>query len=98
MKYFLKYDPAKTLEKTEIPVLALFGKNDLQVPSQKNSQIIRESLAKAENNNVKVIELDKLNHLFQESTTGLPNEYSEIEQTISPKVLEIISNWIIELN
>jgi len=85
MKYFLKYDPAKTLEKTEIPVLALFGKNDLQVPSQKNSQIIRESLAKAENNNVKVIELDKLNHLFQESTTGLPNEYSEIEQTISPK-------------
>lgn len=98
MKFFLKYDPAKTLEKIEIPVLALFGKNDLQVPSKENSQIIKESLAKAENNNVKVIEFENLNHLFQESKTGLPNEYSEIEQTISPKVLGIISNWIIELN
>jgi hypothetical protein len=98
MKYFLKYDPSTALQNTEIPVLALFGENDLQVPSEENSRILKESLAIAENNNATILTLEDLNHLFQESKTGLPNEYSEIEQTISPKVLDIISNWINELN
>jgi pimeloyl-ACP methyl ester carboxylesterase len=98
MRYYLKYDPSKILAKTEIPILALFGGNDLQVPSEENSQILKGSLAKAENKNVKIITLENLNHLFQESKTGLPNEYSEIEQTMSPEVLEFISNWIIEQN
>ena len=97
MQYFLKYDPAGSLEKTDVPVLALFGKNDVQVPAKENSRIVKESLEKANNKNVKVIELENLNHLFQESETGLPKEYSKIEQTISPKVLEIISNWILEI-
>jgi len=35
-----------------------------------------------------------LNHLFQECTTGLPKEYSEIAQTISPVALKTISDWI----
>ncbi len=98
MQYFLKYDPAKTLEKTEIPVLALFGTNDVQVPARENAEIVRASLEKAGNKNVKVMELENLNHLFQASETGLPNEYSKIEQTISPVVLGIISNWIHEIN
>lgn len=98
MQYFLKHDPSKILEKTEIPVLALFGKKDVQVPAKENAEILRASLEKAGNKNVKVMELENLNHLFQESETGLPNEYSKIEQTISPKVLDIISSWIQEIN
>ena len=35
-------------------------------------------------------------HLFQESKTGMPNEYSEIEQTMSPKVLNLMLEWILE--
>ena len=38
--------------------------------------------------------LPGLNHLFQEAKTGLPMEYAIIEQTISPKVLELMSAWI----
>jgi len=94
IKYFIKYDPSLTLEKLNIPVLALFGKNDLQVPAVENSKVL-EGLEKK---NIEVIQLENLNHLFQESKTGMPNEYSEIEQTISPKVLNIISDWIIEHN
>lgn len=37
-----------------------------------------------------------LNHLFQESKTGQISEYPEIEETMSPKVLEKISDWILE--
>jgi len=35
-----------------------------------------------------------LNHLFQESITGQPDEYAKIDQTISPQVLSDITNWI----
>ena len=94
MKFYAKYDPAPTLEKIKIPVLALYGKNDLQVPAIENSKVFEE----VDNKNIEIVQLDNLNHLFQESKTGLPGEYSSIEQTISPKVLDIISKWIIEHN
>ena len=94
IKYFMKYDPSSTLKKLNIPVLALFGMNDLQVPSVENSKALED----LENKNIEVMQLENLNHLFQESKTGMPDEYSEIEQTISPKVLDIISKWIIEHN
>ncbi len=93
-KYFLKYDPSIALGKINIPVLALFGKNDLQVPAAENSKVFED----ARNKNIEIVKLDNLNHFFQESKTGMPNEYSEIEQTISPEALNIISKWIIKHN
>ncbi|MGL4520238.1 MAG: hypothetical protein ACRCUJ_11310 [Phocaeicola sp.] len=49
------------------------------------------------NNKVKSIEYPGLNHLFQESKTGDIMEYGEIEQTLSPQVLNDITNWIKEM-
>jgi hypothetical protein len=40
--------------------------------------------------------LPNLNHLFQNCETGAVSEYGQIEETISPEVLEIISEWIWE--
>lgn len=42
--------------------------------------------------------MKNLNHLFQESGTGLPHEYAQIEETISPVVLDTIATWILEQN
>ena len=42
------------------------------------------------------MKLEKLNHLFQTSETGAISEYGEIEETISPRVLELTVNWIKE--
>jgi hypothetical protein len=36
-----------------------------------------------------------LNHLFQTAKTGTSNEYSQIEETFSPRALEQISSWIL---
>jgi hypothetical protein len=36
-----------------------------------------------------------LNHLLQTSTTGLPNECGQIEETISPSALNVITDWIL---
>ena len=37
-----------------------------------------------------------LNHLFQHCTTGLPTEYSQIEETISEEVLKDIAQWLMQ--
>ncbi len=95
-KFFLTYDPKPTLEKVKVPVLAINGENDLQVPPDQNLPAIKEALKAGGNKDYKVIEIPKLNHLFQTSETGSPTEYAKIEETISPKALEIIGNWIKE--
>lgn len=94
MQYFIKYDPAPTLKKVKIPVLALNGTKDLQVPSKENLPAIKASLEKGGNKKFKIVELPGLNHLFQECEKGTPSEYSKIEQTFSPRALDEILKWI----
>ncbi len=94
MHYFIKYNPAPTLEKVKCPVLALNGEKDLQVPPKENLGAIKVALSKGGNKNVTVIELPNLNHLFQECKTGSPQEYATIEQTFSPTALTEITKWI----
>lgn len=35
-----------------------------------------------------------LNHLFQTAETDLEKEYSKIEETFSPKAMNVIADWI----
>ncbi|MBF6597869.1 MAG: alpha/beta hydrolase [Fermentimonas sp.] len=94
MRYFIKYDPSPALEKVKCPVLALGGEKDLQVPSKENLEAIKKALSKGGNKKITIKELPNLNHLFQESNTGTPNEYATIEQTLSPIALNEILKWI----
>jgi len=82
------------LEKTKCPVLVLIGEKDLQVDPKLNLPPIRAALKKSGNSDVTITQLDSLNHLFQECETGSPGEYGSIEQTFSPKALELMSQWI----
>ena len=91
---FLKYNPIPTLEKVKCPVLALGGEKDLQVPPEENLIAIKTALEKGGNKNVTTKLFPNLNHLFQDCKTGLPNEYSEIEETFSPAALDEITKWI----
>ncbi|MGI6718828.1 MAG: alpha/beta hydrolase family protein [Bacteroidales bacterium] len=94
MRYFINHDPSTVLEKVDIPVLAINGSKDLQVPAKENLSAIKSALNKRRNKNFKIVEIKGLNHLFQESETGLPAEYAIIEQTISPKALKVMLDWI----
>jgi len=94
LEFFIKYDPSDALTKVTCPVLAINGEKDLQVPAKENLNAIENALKKGKNKNVTIKEFPNLNHLFQECSTGLPNEYGIIEQTISPKVLQEIAQWI----
>ncbi len=92
LEYFFNYDPAADIQNTRCPVLALNGDMDCQVVSSVNLAAIEELLP--QNGKSKVKQYPGLNHLFQECRSGLPQEYSSIEQTISPVVLQDIVEWI----
>lgn len=93
---FIRLDPAEWLEKTKCPVLAMNGTKDLQVPYEANLSAIEAALIRGGNKDFTLRELPGLNHLFQESETGLPDEYVNITQTFSPLALELMSDWILE--
>jgi len=92
----LSYDPAPTLAKVHCPVLALNGKKDMQVAWQENLDGIRAGLATGGNTNVTTKALPDLNHLFQHCQTGAISEYGTIEETMSPEVLSLVSDWILQ--
>jgi uncharacterized protein len=95
-RWFLRYDPVPALRATRVPVLALNGALDLQVPADENLAGIEQALRAGGNRDVTVEKLPRLNHLFQTATTGSPSEYGEIEETMSPAVLQRVSAWILE--
>ncbi|WCO03165.1 alpha/beta hydrolase family protein [Psychroserpens ponticola] len=95
-RYFLQYNPADEIEKLQIPVLSLNGSKDSQVNAKINQEGIRNALIKGGNKDYKIIELENLNHFFQECETGKLDEYRKIEQTFSPTALKEISNWILK--
>ncbi|WP_126974351.1 alpha/beta hydrolase family protein [Gynurincola endophyticus] len=96
ISYFYNYNPADEIMKLNIPALALYGSKDTQVPPKYHLQPVQNALAASNSPTHKVVLLEGLNHLFQESQTGQISEYPQIEQTFSPKALQLIVNWIIE--
>ena len=97
MRYFLTFDPRPALKKIRVPVLTLNGELDVQVDAEQNLTAIAAALEKGGNQNVTVHRLPEHNHLFQRARTGLMNEYGAIEETLSPKVLDLIRDWILSV-
>ena len=94
MYYFLKYDPTEAIVKTTCPVLLLNGTKDLQVLVTQNFPAYEKIIADYGKTNLTMHELPDLNHLFQHCETGSPNEYFEIDETISPEVLEMMVDFV----
>ena len=94
MRYFIKYDTRPALRQVHVPVLALGGSKDVQVPAAEDLPGIDAALKAGGNHDYRVVELPGLNHLFQTAHTGLPAEYASIDETVAPQVLELITSWI----
>ncbi|CAN5457047.1 alpha/beta fold hydrolase [soil metagenome] len=96
MQYFYNHNPSDELGKITIPVLSLNGSKDVQVDAKVNQLAIKRALEKAGNRHFRILELEGLNHMFQESESGQMNEYAAIEQTFSPMALDEITRWLKE--
>ena len=89
----IAYDPAPALRRLRIPVLALVGSHDRQVPPEQNIPALKAALKG--DPKATVMELPGLNHLFQTAPTGAAGEYADIEETIAPTALKIIADWVV---
>ncbi|RIV25243.1 alpha/beta fold hydrolase [Fibrisoma montanum] len=94
---FLRYDPVPTLSKLTIPVLAMNGEKDYQVDATDNLNSFDTNLKRAGNKRYKIVMMPGLNHLFQTAKTGAGVEYGQIEETFSPKALDIMTAWLKEV-
>ena len=95
-RYFLRCKPNEMLKKIKVPVLALNGDHDWIVSPDIVFPILDAALKEAGNNDYSLIKLANINHMFQMCKTGALSEYGEIQEAISPLVLSIIADWILE--
>ena len=95
-RFFLHHDPRPVLEQVSVPVLAIFGEKDLQVPHELNVPEIEAALQRGNNEDATVRVLPGLNHLFQQAESGAPSEYQQIEETFNQSALKLVSSWILE--
>ena len=102
LDYVMDYDPAADINGIRCPALILNGDRDVQVEAAVNipsieSNLPRNRRGKYVSKHTEVKVYPGLNHLFQHCVTGQPFEYKDIEETVSPEVLEDISRWIAKL-
>lgn len=91
---FARYDPRPALRQVDVPILALFGGQDLLVPPQQNVAPMRAALADSRSDRVSVRVLEGLNHRMQPAKREQASGGEEIETTIAPEVLEQLTTWI----
>jgi fermentation-respiration switch protein FrsA (DUF1100 family) len=95
-RFILTHSAIPDLEKARCPVMALNGSKDLQVPPRENLTPIAQALARSGHTDFVIREMPGLNHHFQHAVTGDESEYGKIKEAISPHVVEILGDWIID--
>jgi hypothetical protein len=83
------HDPAESIRTIHVPLLAVYGGKDVQVPADQNAPVVSRLRPDAD-----VVVLPGLNHLFQPAETGLMAEYGQIETTLDPSVIRTVVDWV----
>lgn len=88
---FVKYDAQGYLSEIDIPLLAINGEKDIQVPAASNS------LAFEKYSHATTHIVPELNHLMQSCNTCTVTEYGDLEESFSVGVMDLMVKWIKEL-
>ena len=92
-RYFLNYNPATNWMLMRCPTLAIWGSNDVQILPELNREKLLLAVERNQQLDASLVVIPGLNHLMQTCQTGLPEEYDQIEETVSPKALRVILDW-----
>ena len=87
-------EPAETLGRLTMPVLAINGAKDLQVPAEEASRI-ESILTAAGNSDVTGIVLEDLNHLLRHHPEEPNYTYRHLDEPVDPRVLGTVIKWIL---
>ncbi len=77
-----------------MPVLAVFGGKDVQVPADQNSAALDVALKMAKNKDYKIITLPDANHLFQTAVTGALTEYASLKPDFTADFIPTLIEWL----
>ncbi|MBX9721135.1 MAG: hypothetical protein K2X81_07065, partial [Candidatus Obscuribacterales bacterium] len=90
---FLGLEASKFVSKISCPVLAMCGTKDTQVLAEPNIAAIDAALASGSPKST-AVKVPGLNHMLQQCETGMPWEYSQLPEAISPFVVDLTADWI----
>jgi pimeloyl-ACP methyl ester carboxylesterase len=91
----LAFDPQGNLRQVKVPILAINGSLDLQVPASKNFPLLRQ--ATTNNPDVTTLEAPSLNHNLQKAKTGTVDEWSKLGPAFSDQPTnELIARWLLQ--
>jgi pimeloyl-ACP methyl ester carboxylesterase len=89
----LRADPSADWARVTAPVLGVFGGKDVQVLADAESTALEAALDDRDVRS-RVEVLADANHLFQSAVTGGLEEYPTLEQTFTPELLSLVTDWI----
>jgi pimeloyl-ACP methyl ester carboxylesterase len=96
------WDPIVVIEKTTIPVLAVFGGRDTQIDPIQGAQAYRDALTRAGNKNFRVELIPGTDHNIILSKTGCIDERENRSRgdwtNYAPEYLNIIEEWLEDLH
>lgn len=94
--YIFKTNPKQFWLQVKCPILAINGNKDSQVISKLNLPVLKEVAKTGKNKDITIIELENLNHFFQNVPEGSGDrDYGLIDETFSPKALKVVKDWVI---
>jgi pimeloyl-ACP methyl ester carboxylesterase len=97
MRQFVKFESKDYLKKIKVPVLAINGGEDIQVPAESSLDGFDRYLSKKSQVQSKLIYADGLNHLFQTCKICTVMEYADLEETFNEKAMNDMLEWISSL-
>lgn len=90
---FMRLDVASSIARGHGPLLLVNGSTDHQVAAGPNLGLASKVLGH-ETCARRTLLLENLNHLFQESASGSSNDYANIEQTMSPRAIQAVIEFL----
>jgi uncharacterized protein len=93
-KSLFHHDPAPLLRSMAVPVLAMYGSLDLQVPPTTSLSALERHFSGPRRNLLTAELLPGINHMMQPARSGSMDEYRTIEQTIAERVFVVLDAWL----
>ena len=92
-KSLFHHDAVQVLRAVDIPVLAVYGALDLQVPPAPNLASLERVFRERDGSRLTTHLLPGVNHMMQPATSGGMEQYRVIEQTLAQSVLDALDGW-----
>ena len=95
-----KITPAKWSQEPVPPLLRVDNRDvggplDMQTPPRQSFPAVEAALKAAKNGDVTMQEIPGVSHVLQTANTGMPVEYTTIEEKVSPVVLKLVGGWVV---